>query len=144
MKNLQIVLNYLIESEKNHFEEEPSAQHIYISALKAQEELKTVLNYADHFAERLQDALSDGRHPFGSGNSMSSVLNEYSNWKKENGDEQEAIANKNGKEAILAILQAEYDEAEKTEEDNPDGFDYNNGFKEGIGHVMRMIRENKI
>lgn len=159
MEAVNQLINYLIESEQKHFEEDPSAKHIYISALKAREQVKKVipvsnvidllqseydeaaqscednnddefgdiydngfndgyrdgiggvlyliregkepklepktdetqltpkqqkelLNYCNHFAERLQDVLDAGTHPWGSGNAMSDVLAEYDDWYK--------------------------------------------------------------
>lgn len=47
-----------------------------------------LLNFTNHFAERLQDALDAGQHPWGSGNAMSDVLGEYDDWHKVNIDGQ--------------------------------------------------------
>lgn len=46
------------------------------------EKQNELLNFADHFADRLQDCLNEGKHPFGSGNAMSGVLGEFDDFCK--------------------------------------------------------------
>ena len=54
MKNLQLVLNYVKESERRHFEEEPSKEHIFVKTILARQELrklKEVTNTENKLAE---------------------------------------------------------------------------------------------
>ena len=54
MENLQIIINYLKESERNHFEEEPSKEHIFVKTILAGQELrklKEVANTENKLAE---------------------------------------------------------------------------------------------
>ena len=54
MENLQIIIDYLKESERNHFEEEPSKEHIFVKTILAGQELrklKEVTNTENKLAE---------------------------------------------------------------------------------------------
>lgn len=44
MENLQIIIDYLKESERNHFEEEPSKEHIFVKTVLAGQELRQLTN----------------------------------------------------------------------------------------------------
>lgn len=44
MENLQIIIDYLKDSERNHFEEEPSKEHIFVKAILAGQELRQLTN----------------------------------------------------------------------------------------------------
>ena len=62
MKNLQLVLNYVKESERRHFEEEPSKEHIFVKTVLAGQELrklKDVTNTENKLAEISQDITWD-------------------------------------------------------------------------------------
>lgn len=62
MENLQIIINYLKESERNHFEEEPSKDHIFVKTVLAGQELrklKEVTNTENKLAEISQAIIWD-------------------------------------------------------------------------------------
>ena len=115
---------------------------------------KDLLNFANHFAERLQDALDADQHPWGSGNAMSDVLGEYDDWHKVNIDGQaldEEQSPNDEAEDVFVMLQKEYDEADETceaEEKDEDGESieepynsgFNAGFRDGIGHVIYLLK----
>lgn len=58
MKNLQIIIDYLKESERTHFEEDPCKEHIFVKTVLAGQELrklKDVTNTENKLAEISQN-----------------------------------------------------------------------------------------
>ena len=52
MENLQEIIDYLKESERTHFEENPSKEHIFVKAFLAEQEIKKLKEFT-HTEEKL-------------------------------------------------------------------------------------------